>query len=107
MDTSDRSEDDEPHRDQPGEVLYRRSFDPTTDSISEACIDAVATLDDADPLELTALASAIDPDALDTLFEPWEDGAPRNSNGRVIFDYTGYTIDVESTGTITIHSQGP
>ncbi|RBI59835.1 hypothetical protein DMJ13_21370 [halophilic archaeon] len=79
------------------------AFDPTTDSVSEEFINAVATLNDADLTELTLLADFIDPEALDALFGPQMDGTLRETDGEIEFNYEGYHVTVDSCGTIDIH----
>ncbi|SIR92494.1 hypothetical protein SAMN05421858_4576 [Haladaptatus litoreus] len=74
-----------------------------TDSVSEELLKAVATLNDADPIELTVLSEFIDPEALDALFGPRASEVPRDTNGRVLFNYDSYYVKVESSGQITFH----
>jgi hypothetical protein len=77
-------------------------FDPSTDSASEELIKAVARLNDADPTELPLLADFIDPEALDALFRPREDGTPRGTDGQVEFTYNAYHVTVDSRGMINL-----
>lgn len=77
-------------------------FDLSTDSASEELIKTVATLNDVDPTELPLLADFIDPEALDALFKPREDGTPRGTSGQVEFTYNAYHITVDSRGTINL-----
>ncbi|WP_458210863.1 HalOD1 output domain-containing protein [Haladaptatus sp. NG-SE-30] len=83
---------------------HRTEFDPSTDSASEELIKAVARLNDADPVELPLLADFIDPEALDALFRPREDGTLRGTSGRVEFAYDAYHVTVDSGGTIHLSS---
>lgn len=85
------------------EHCHQTTFDPETDAVSKELIDAVATVNDADPDELAVLANFIDPDALDTLFQPRLNGTSRNSNTQVQFKYDEYTIKIQTDGTITLH----
>jgi hypothetical protein len=58
-------------------------------------VEAVADAERVEPVELpTPLADAINPDALDSLFQ--------NGTGRVSFDYSGYEITVEENGTVKV-----
>lgn len=86
---------------------HSTEFDPITDSVSEELIRAVATLNDADPVELPRLADYIDPEALDTLFRPLLDGTPRGTSGSVEFFYDSYHVTVESRGVIDLSPHGP
>ncbi|WP_049925688.1 HalOD1 output domain-containing protein [Halopiger goleimassiliensis] len=73
---------------------------------SRAVIEAVADAEGVSPAELCPpaydpLHEAIDPDALDALFEDRADGAPR-STGSVSFPYCGYLVTVEEDGSVTL-----
>lgn len=91
---TDKNADDEANN------VYHLSYEPATDSVSEELLQAVATLNDADPSELALLIDTIDPEALDALFQA-------RSNGRVIFEYEDYRIRVTADGTIAIESLSP
>lgn len=66
-------------------------------SVSEAVVDAVAAFDGSSPLELPPLYDAIDPDALDAVFDAHLHTGPRPS-GTIDFPYHGYLIRVRETG---------
>jgi len=71
-------------------------------SVSERVIEAVAEREDVRPTELSRpLSDVIDPEALDSLFEPQPDGRPR-SEGRVEFEYYGYTVVVDTGESVTL-----
>ena len=91
------------NRDESDDDAYETEFDPLTDNVSEELIKAVATLNDADPTELSLLAEFIDPEALDALFRPRPDDTPRDTNGRVVFDYDAYHVRIDSNGKISLH----
>ena len=93
--------DDNPERSD--DEAYRTEFDPSTDSVSEELITAVATLNDADPTELALLSEFVDPEALDALFGPRDAGEPRETNGHVLFNYDTYHVRIDSNGQITVH----
>lgn len=76
--------------DQTLETMLDAARDP-----SEAIVAAVAEREDAHPTEVPPLYHAIDPDALDRLF----DGRRR---GRVTFEYAGYEITVRGPDRISI-----
>ena len=62
---------------------------------SEAVLTAVADRDGIDPSDLTPrLSDVLDPEALDSLF--------KGGSATVTFDYRGYTVTVDQTGTVTL-----
>ncbi|QFU83832.1 HalOD1 output domain-containing protein [Natronorubrum aibiense] len=74
-------------------------------SVSFDVIAAVAEKEGVDPMDIEppeydALYEAINPEALDALFAPREDGSQR-ANGRVEFPFCGYQIIVDSNGEVT------
>ncbi|WIV67282.1 HalOD1 output domain-containing protein [Natrialbaceae archaeon AArc-T1-2] len=74
--------------------------------LSFAVIDAIAEREGVDateiePPEYEALYEVLNPEALDALFAPREDGTPR-SNGQVKFTYCGYDVVVDSDGDVTV-----
>lgn len=64
-------------------------------STSKQVIEAIADRNNVDPLDLeTPLCNAIDPDALNSLFEPaFGDGL---RSGKVQFEHSGYRVTVIS-----------
>lgn len=72
--------------------------------VSIRVVEAVAEREGIDPLELSPpLHDAIDPTALDALFESTGSG-PRTA-GTVSFTYRGYRVHVESDGRITLETE--
>ncbi len=66
------------------------------DSIGTEIVLAIADLTDSDPLELEPLANHVNADLLDELFRSeWGSGEV------VAFDYLGFHVTVEQTGTVT------
>lgn len=61
---------------------------------------------DIEPPEYDALYDVINPEALDSLFAPRENGLPRAS-GRIEFDYCGYHVTVTSDGDIDVSEHDP
>lgn len=59
---------------------------------SDAVISLIAEANDVDPVELTPLYDAIDPDALDALFQQAHADSIRS--GSVRFTYCGYDVVV-------------
>ncbi|GKZ16120.1 HalOD1 output domain-containing protein [Haladaptatus sp. T7] len=74
-----------------------------TDSkqLSTTVMTAIAEAMDADPTEIGPLYDRFDPDALDGLFSPRSDGAPR-TGGRVGFTFEGYHVFIRSDGHISV-----
>lgn len=81
-------------------ITYHREFDPERDSVSMELIDAVATINNADPLELSALAHFIDPDALDSLLQSRPDRSPQDMELEISFRYGNYLVEIDSEGVI-------
>lgn len=73
---------------------------------STAVVRAVAAAESVDETELPPLFHAIDPDALDALFESGrrEPTAVR-STGSVTFRYDGYEVSVAADGTVDVEPQ--
>ncbi|WP_255167282.1 HalOD1 output domain-containing protein [Natrononativus amylolyticus] len=75
-------------------------------SLSYEIVDAVAEREGVDateiePPEYEALYDVLNPEALEALFAPREDGTPRNP-GRVEFTFCGYDMVVTSDGDVTV-----
>lgn len=75
---------------------FHVEFDPTTDSPTYLVTGAVAMIRGVDVRELEPLTGAVDPDALERLFEA------RDSDGvdDIRFVYSGFEVVVESNGHI-------
>lgn len=74
--------------------------------VSFAIIEAVANRENVDPTEIEPpqyepLYTVCDPEALDALFAPCEDGTPR-TEGTVTLVYCGYEITITSEQTVSI-----
>lgn len=63
---------------------------PKAHPVTFAVVELIVELEDADPLELTPLHDAIDPDALNALFDESE-----SATRQIVFRYHGYEIVVE------------
>jgi hypothetical protein len=70
----------------------------TTDGeLSHAVIEAIATEEGVEPAELSIpLSRAIDPEALDSLFQ--------KTTGTVSFSYHGYEVTVTSSGEVNVEA---
>lgn len=62
---------------------------------SSTVVRAVADAEEVEPTELPALYEAIDPDALDALFQG-------RATGSVTFDYGGYTVTVRQNAEVLL-----
>ena len=75
--------------------------------LSEAVIEAIAAEADLDALEIAdefgPLYDAIDPSALDSLFQ--SAGETTQTGGCVTFVYAGYRISVDRTGRVVLTEQ--
>lgn len=73
-----------------------QSSSPDTPQLTELVVDAVAEAEGVSPLDLTPpLASAIDADALDSLFHV-------GSAGTVEFAYLGYRVRISDDGDVDV-----
>ncbi|MCU4741685.1 HalOD1 output domain-containing protein [Natronoglomus mannanivorans] len=77
------------------------------ESVSEAILDAVASVTDSDPIELDPLYYTIDPDALDSLFESRSRTTELPRDVQVTFSYVGLQITVTAAGQIIVEDEGP
>ena len=100
--SSPRDSDEE--QDPTDQSTHQATFNPDMNLVSEELVKAVASAKDVDPIEVNRLVNYIDPDALDELFGPREDGTPRDTDGRVVFTYDEFTVHVHSEGTIAIYA---
>lgn len=83
-----------------------RSEGGTNRSLSFEIIAAVAEREGVDPTEVEppeyeALYEVLDPEALDALFAPRQNGTERAA-GRVEFEYCGYDITVTDGGEVSL-----
>jgi hypothetical protein len=71
-----------------------------------AVVEAVATAEGVDPIELNPLNDTIDPDALDALFAST---GPRGdaSVGEVSLHFGGHHVTVRGTGELLVRPSGP
>lgn len=83
---------------QPAKFTYELDPDET---VTEGIIKATAAVENLEPTSLDPLYSAIDPDALNTLFRSGHSGNPR-----VEFQYNGCDVQVTSDRNIVIRTTG-
>lgn len=71
-------------------------------SLSGAVVEAVADREGVDPANVhPPLYSVIDTDALDAIFASTH-GNSRHTIGEITFQYCGYSVTVDDSGTVTI-----
>ena len=69
--------------------------------ISTVIAETIANHKGVDPVDIEPLYTTIDPEALDALFAPRNDGTARTA-GRITFTHAGYEITVNSDRTATV-----
>lgn len=98
----------EPPRDESITLVYTRGRDET---VSQSVVEAVSTASnrDSDPRRgeepLPPLFEAVDPDALDQLFEHRR--ADQSGKCRLTFTYFGYEVTVEDGETVLVTPRSP
>lgn len=88
------------HRDQSNdcdEQLFTDEFDPANTDASAAVVRAVAEAANAEPRDLDPVYKAIEPEALNALFDD-SDGTPI----AVSFEYAGYEVSVRGRGEVVL-----
>ncbi|AGB39710.1 HalOD1 output domain-containing protein [Natronococcus occultus] len=78
------------------ETLHAR-FDPEAESITVSLVEAVATAIDRDPVAMTPLFEAVDPEALSALVASTRDGPVE-----VSFAYEDCYVTVSTCGDVVI-----
>lgn len=68
--------------------------------VSERILERIADESGRSPTDLDPLYDVVDPDALDCLFASTT--SANRSEGRVTFDYHGYTVTVHGDGRLDI-----
>ncbi|MFB6106469.1 MAG: HalOD1 output domain-containing protein [Halobacteriaceae archaeon] len=90
-----------PTRGPTDDAAQRRTFDVEAGPAPSATVvSALAALDGRHPTDLTPLARAVDPDALDRLFAP-SFGATTGVGGEVSFTHEGYRVTVRARDDAT------
>jgi hypothetical protein len=74
---------------------------PDNKSISTVIAETIANHKGVDPANIEPLYTTIDPEALDALFAPRNDGTARTT-GQITFTHTGFEITVNSDRTVTV-----
>lgn len=82
--------------------VYAAFYDPDSDeTLVETILEAVQDATEDDDEVSGCLYDAIDPDALNALFEPTRNG-PDRDEGRVAFRLGGFAVDVHASGHVFI-----
>ena len=71
------------------------------DRPSESVVTAIASLTDASPMELEPLYDAIEPDALDAMFDHAQE-TDTPGEQRLTFAYAGFEVSVTGDGSIEL-----
>lgn len=74
--------------------------DCRSEQISEAVVTAVAEAKGVDPLDLDPLYSVVDPDALNSMFQPTVGSPPASMELR--FSMAGCQVVVQGEGEVTV-----
>lgn len=95
-----RLDDEAPEPRREPTAIYEASDD---ESATMAVTTALSSASQTDRCALDPLYKAVDTEALDSLFGPRGDGASRDSEGHVSFDYGPYRVRVEVGGTAVVY----
>lgn len=79
------------------DITLSASASPSTEPVSTKVVTRVADAKGVDPTELSPLYYAIDPDALDQIFEPLQSGTVQ-----VQFTFAGCDVTVSSDRQVTV-----
>lgn len=80
----------------------------TTESptaLSQLVVEAVAEREDVGPIELDPLYDAVDPDALDAIFQMQLRPSNNAPTGEIHFEYHGYTVRVTAAGRVDLREE--
>lgn len=75
-------------------------------SLASTIAIAVAETKGVPPESLPPLYDTVDPDALERLFAPCNDGTPR-ARGRTAFPMAGCEVTVRGDGTVSVREREP
>ncbi|WP_246998821.1 HalOD1 output domain-containing protein [Halosolutus gelatinilyticus] len=71
------------------------------ESLSATIVSTIAGLSETDPADVDRLYDRIDPDSLETIFEP-TNGTSRRNGGQLSFQLDAYSITVHATGAVVV-----
>lgn len=72
------------------------------ESVTLEVVGAIADITGVDPSEIEPVATEVDPDSIDALFAPRDNGDRRN-RGHVRFPVDGHDVTVYAHGEIVVH----
>jgi hypothetical protein len=72
-----------------------RQVEPVAQRPSQAVVEAVASKEGVEPIEIGPLAYDIDPDALNRLVQSMDEGS-------ITFGFEGYQVRVDSDGGVVV-----
>lgn len=86
---------------------FKRDVETTEqdESLSLVVVETVADAAGVDPLELPPLYGAVDPEALDSLFQPRPGVGDDRSAKAVRFTYHGYEVSVTEDGDVSLRER--
>lgn len=83
--------------------VFRTHHDFGTDAIAITIAVALNEVADEDAVDIIdEFSQYADPDALNRLFRPLQNGQDRRNGGRIVLYITGYMITIQSDGEILI-----
>ncbi|MFB6096986.1 MAG: HalOD1 output domain-containing protein [Haloferacaceae archaeon] len=77
------------------------------ESLTFAIVEAVARVNDVDPIDLDPLQSVVDPDALEKLVSSLEGSASRDEEWRTEFSFEGCHVEITSSGEVAVRREPP
>lgn len=83
-----------------GSDSYRTTFGIGRRRVTDAVLSVVAHASGRDPVELPVLYRAVDPDALESIFDQPGAGTGR-CDASIEFEYAQHRVRVEGRGTVT------
>ncbi|NEU56863.1 HalOD1 output domain-containing protein [Halorussus sp. MSC15.2] len=83
----------------PAGVYQQREGETTTEAVVRAMSSVVGRRE----TELKPIYAAVDPDALDALFDGRWCGTSDDGGGYIVFDYEGHRVCVEKDGTVAVY----
>lgn len=88
------------------EITLSTTDIPASEPVSTEVVTTVAEANGVEPTELPPLYYAVDPDALDQLFQPPVRGSGRAA-GEVRFTFAGCEVVVDGDARVTVASTDP
>jgi hypothetical protein len=89
----------------PDSDTYRATYaNEQIESVSRAVVSVLSEATETDPMELEPIHAAVDPDALDALFQQTMT-AGHHGEGHVTFTHEGTEVTVHSYGVIAVRPE--